>query len=337
MQQHVHELMEQRDEQTALMARVHGHSPYFAGGGGGGGDDDATLEDRDSLPGSDDDGHINQFTRRNQRGFDGHTRQARPARGGGGGGAVHEQRLRVAAGGMDRERDRAPADMAMPPIDRPVSSLELAKLDALFPPHMNQMGHEVEHECFACHYARNDCVPKIAVQGYHGLMTLVQSADSGTCRVTLADEVRRYYEGEIREPGNRFIAAGMTPFPEWRTRTIFKHYFTPEHGRNDARASARWRTHILEQVVYTMANTGLFVERQEGVAPPVRAVNTQVLEIFLKANNALNQMIKMDLSKLGGAGSAFAPPAQTVSNTLMGPDRMHQPQGAQRIRSTLMH
>jgi hypothetical protein len=337
----LHDLMDQRDEQTALMARP-------AGGGGagiGGGDYDSggDMFERDSLPGSDDDS--NAFTRRPARSFDGVTRQARPARNnfGGASGVSGAGRLRerpgdreerAPAGDRDRERERG-ADM--PPVQRPVTTLERIKLDALFPPTLDRNGAEIEHECFACHYARNDCVPRVAVQGYHGLMMLVQSADSGTCRVTLSDEVRRFYESEIREPGNRFVADGMRPFPEWPTRTIFKHYFSPEHGRNDARASVRWRTHVLENVVYTMANNGLFVETQEGAAPPTRSVNYPVLELFLKANNALNQMVKMDLNKLGGAGSSVAPPTQTASNTLMGPDRVHVATGGAKIRSALMH
>jgi len=343
----LHELMDQRDEQTVLLARP---ASGNAGGGGGGGDydDSGDMFERDSLPGSDDDSNA-LYGRRQvpARAFDGITRQARPARNNFGagrlGGVAGAGRLReppgdreerAPAGDRDRERDRG-GDM--PPTQRPVPSLERIKLDLLFPPRLDANGAEIEHECFACHYARNDCVPRVAVQGYHGLMMLVQSADSGTCRVTLSDEVRRYYDSEIREPGNRFIGEGMRPFPEWPTRTIFKHYFSPEHGRNDARASVRWRTHVLENVVYTMANNGLFVEQQDGAGPPQRMVNYPVLEVFLKANNALNQMVKMDLNKLGGAGSSVAPPTQTASNTLMGPDRVHVATGGAKIRSALMH
>jgi hypothetical protein len=225
-------------------------------------------------------------------------------------------------------------DAIDPPAPRPDPTMTVKRLNEQFPPTLDAHGAEIEHECFACHYMSDDRVPPVAVDAYNSLKLLVQALDSGTCSVVAAQEIALFYETRIREPGNRFLREGARPFPEWPVRTVYTHYGTPYHRRNDARASVRQRTHVLEEVVYTISNSGLFSETR-GYGTPVRSVNYEVLDAFLKANSALNQMYRMDMNKLAGAGSGVAVPAQTASNTLMGPDRVHAPMGTARIRSVL--
>jgi len=232
---------------------------------------------------------------------------------------------RMGGGGRGEEEDIA---ALMAGGTRPTLSVERLKLNKEFPPQIDAMGREVEGPCFACTFARNERVPKVASRGFEDLALLVQSVDSGTCRVMLANEIALYYEEKIRQPGNRRLRDGERSFPEWSVRSIFFHYFTPMHGRNDARASVAQRTRVMELLAYTLSETGLFATNLRNQV----VVDADQLDLFLKVNRELNMMHKMDLSKLHGSGSNMTPPVQNTSQVLMGANRTY----GQKPRSALM-
>ena len=174
-------------------------------------------------------------------------------------------------------------------------------------------------DCFGCMYASGDVVPIVCARAFEDISTLVRSADAGACRVQVSQEIYYAYENMVRKPGNATRRPTDPEFPEWPVRAIYEHYFTPLHGRGDARSSVSWRTRALENAAYTMSECGLFIKDQNTGA---RMVNGPVMELFLKVNNALNVNYKIDVQKLGGVGSAFAPPVQTASQMLYGPDRV---------------
>ena len=213
------------------------------------------------------------------------------------------------------------------PQYRPAQSLELARLNKLYPEPPRPIEDDSEDDgsvavaerpepvCFACQYG-GDMVPLVCSRQFDDINRIVNSLDKPMLKRT--EDIYEYYERFVRQPGNRQRRPTDPEYLEWSHRQIFQHYFTPTHGRTCARYSLEWRTNTLEMAAYTLSETNLIME---DTRTGTRVVNPAALDQFLKLNRELNLMYKVDLQKLNGVASASSAPVQNASHVLAGPNR----------------
>lgn len=208
---------------------------------------------------------------------------------------------------FDRERDRAPP---MPvPAPGGARGVELAPPPVCASDHYEERRRLLgepggQEQCFACCFARNDTMAPAAQPGVRAIEQLLRSQSAGANKVALAGEIEQLFEREVRRVINRTRLPDEPECPPWPAADIYEHYFTSNHGRVDANASAEKRATALEQMFDNINDFLLFQLVETADGRQVKVVKPDMVRLQLQVNQALQQSYAKRPKELAAAASA---------------------------------